>query len=293
MRLTRVLAPALLALLAFGTPAAHAGTDSTYAGGCGFDAVDDSDGTYRGVVYTATAVYSTGTPADNPVAATVSCYLKVNGVTQPGTRLTVPGIGVIAGAGAMTYTAHDFDSVEFCTEVDFTSNDTPTHTECEGIVGGPPPPALFELVEAILDAVGDILQPLLTAAGVDGPLYDCGYDTFQATARGTYTGVGYGYIVSPDPGEAVSLRCVVKVNGVEAAATPTATGRNVALSAGPLEFEAGLTDRVDFCAQWTAGADGGETCYVSVPVNSPPQEVCDFIREVTFGHVDPTFCPLF
>lgn len=168
----RLLTAALLGALTLVSPAASASSDSEFAGGCGFDAVADGTGVFRGHIYVAAAVYSRGTPAANPVAATITCQLTVNFVPQPGARLTVPGIGVVAGNGVMTYAARAYDAVHFCTEVDYTSDDTPTHTECEEIRGGPPPPEWGELVHQLQRLAEDVVRPLVGAvcftADVDG-----------------------------------------------------------------------------------------------------------------------------
>lgn len=110
-------------VLAFVTPITSASADQgdTLTGGCGAS---------TGYIYV--AAYSqeaSGTPS----TATVSCWIDVNGVEQPGTRLTVTGSGVIAGAAEIVYSSAEDDVVSECQQVTFA--DGSTWTAKDGNVG--------------------------------------------------------------------------------------------------------------------------------------------------------------
>lgn len=111
--------------------------------------------------------------------------------------------------------------------------------------------------------------------------FDCGYtgiDEDTAFGRGeTYTTLIYGYIVSDTPGEPVSLRCYLRVDGTEVPSVPVLDTGNVFVSA--TRYTASVMQDVDLCADWTAGAESGSLCYDSADVPIPPEEVVDFVRQ--------------
>ena len=143
MRAAVLAAAALAACLA---PGAHAASDSTYAGECSFAAATDNvsgQGRMAGEIDVEMVVYSP-TPEANPVWATVTCYIKVNGVAQPGAVITASGAVAVVGAGAITYVSENaYDVVELCTRVDYTGpgDATPTSDVCEAsfTIELPPP----------------------------------------------------------------------------------------------------------------------------------------------------------
>jgi hypothetical protein len=126
------LAAVLLGGVALGATPAAAAADSTHYGDCHFTLIGEPDNdVWHGEIDVQTLVYSP-TPEENPVSATVHCYFRVNGVRLDGPELTVPGTVAIAGAGVVHFAVDPVDYLEICTEVDFTSNATPTTVECQG-----------------------------------------------------------------------------------------------------------------------------------------------------------------
>ena len=107
---------------------------------------------------------------------------------------------------------------------------------------------------------------------------DCGFNTIaseQATGgQDTFTGVAYGYVGSASGG-AVTVRCLIRVNGGEAATTPTGSGTGFATAQGQVTFTASDTDDVDLCAAYTTPEGSGENCDDTQTTQIPPQEVVD------------------
>ena len=141
------------------------------------------------------------------------------------------------------------------------------------------------------------------AAHAEHAQFDCGFDTIaQETATGgqdTFTGAAYGFIVSPTPGEQVSIQCWVRVDGARVDETPTGTGTNVATTADQVTYTATDTQDVDLCADWSAGSESGTTCFETTTTQIPPQEVIDLINsvfdlitQIEIEVVDPVLCPL-
>ena len=62
-------------------------------------------------------VYSATNPADNPMSATFTCYIKVNGASQPGAIVTATGTVVVVGV--ITYLSGDF--VQLCQDVSYSN----------------------------------------------------------------------------------------------------------------------------------------------------------------------------
>lgn len=130
------------------------------------------------------------------------------------------------------------------------------------------------------------------AGAIEHALYDCGFNTAsQETVTGgqdTYTGVGYGWVTSPTPGEAVSIRCFIQVDGSATASTGTATGTMSAVTVGQLTYTAADTQDVDICAEWTAGSESGTACWEVSTTRVPPQEVADAVGDgyAEGGHND-------
>ena len=169
----RILVAGLVAsALALGAPGAHAGSDSRFEGGCSFTSVADPGLRPQqvGEIDIATLVYSP-TPGSNPVWATVTCYIAVNGVPQEGTLVAGSGAVVVTGGGVVRYDAAANDVVTLCTEIDFTGpgDTTPTVTGCP-IFHDPdwPPPFFWDTLWGIVDPV---VCPVIAAAqGTYGPV---------------------------------------------------------------------------------------------------------------------------
>lgn len=120
------------------TTALPAAAGSDYVGGCSLTATADrvqnpfdGRGTWHAVFDIETALRSTDDPA-RPVSATVTCYLLIAGVEQPGTRVTASGTGVVAGVRHATFTTDRVhrSEVQLCQFVDFTSDATPSAQTC-------------------------------------------------------------------------------------------------------------------------------------------------------------------
>ena len=141
--------------------------DGPMIGGCGFAAATDmvaGGGQMTGEIDIVAVVYSAN-PAENPVSATITCYIKVNGATQPGAVCPASGTVVVNRVACVaTYTSNSSaDFVQLCQDVDY-SGSIPDTSECfEDITLENPPPIFWEIVDPIVCAV---LRPL---AGTSGP----------------------------------------------------------------------------------------------------------------------------
>jgi len=125
---------------------------------------------------------------------------------------------------------------------------------------------------------------------------DCNPKTFYrvigVTGPDVYTAFVHGYILSSTPGEFVSIRCYVRVDGSEVASTPRGSGVNQATTAGQVTFTASDTQDIDLCAEWTAGSESGEVCWETTSTHIPPREVYDVISQIMMDVIDPIVCPL-
>jgi len=122
---------------------------------------------------------------------------------------------------------------------------------------------------------------------------DCDFNSVsQASFTGgqdTFTGVARGYVVTGEPGNDVSVRCYVRVDGTEFASTPTGSGPNAATTAGQVTYTASDIQDVDLCVEWTDGDESDVTCVETTTTQVPPQEVIDLIADSTAG-LDPLIC---
>lgn len=156
------------ALLVVGTPAVHAAAAHHYRGGCGLDASTDptqqivNPDTFVGVLYASAVVYSDGAYA-NPVSATVTCTVKVNGVTR-GTASFV-GTVAVSGAAQTAFLATDSDITTVCTTVWFHGGGTVQDCAYTSDVTFPP----YEVTD-LLGFVDPTMCPILAALapGVPG-----------------------------------------------------------------------------------------------------------------------------
>jgi hypothetical protein len=97
----------------------------------------------------------------------------VNGVEQPGTRLTVTGTGPVVGQQQITFAAGDADQVNECQQVSFA--DGSTWTAADGNVGVDcpaateitiPPQAVIDLLNTLFITVIDpTICPVLVTLG--------------------------------------------------------------------------------------------------------------------------------
>jgi hypothetical protein len=169
-----LLTVALAGLLAAAPLPAHAATGSTYHGGCGYDSVARDGGTpatgehlYTGVMYAAVALYSTE-PAGNPVSATVTCTLKVNG--EPYGTARFSGTDVVTGVKRVSFPDGGFYSAQLCTTVDYTSDDTPDVDFCAVETQSQIPQEILDAVDFVTAPVNAALCGVLAtlAPGVPG-----------------------------------------------------------------------------------------------------------------------------
>lgn len=159
----RAALAALTLCAAVAQPAA-AHEPSTYEGGCGFESVTQEyaggENRFAGIAYAAVAVYSPG--HGNPVSATVTCEVTVDGVVQPTATVSGSGTGLVVAAGPIAF-AVDWDSqVAMCETVDFTSDATPTVRVCEE----PPriviPPSEYpQVISLLLELFNEHVDPAI------------------------------------------------------------------------------------------------------------------------------------
>ena len=128
--------------------------DGPSTGGCSVVAVTDSvagEGQMTGVIDVEAVVYSTD-PTDNPASATFTCYVKVNGATQPGAIVSASGTGAVAGGGFITYTSNSSaDFVQLCEDVSYSNPNYADTSECfEAESFEIPPPFVWEIVDGAL-----------------------------------------------------------------------------------------------------------------------------------------------
>lgn len=134
-----------------------------------------------------------------------------------------------------------------------------------------------------------VLASTVPPAHASPTVMDCGYEAVAQRrvtgGRETFTGVMYGYAAADTPGAALSVRCYVVVDGVEAATTPAGTGTTAAATAGQVTFTATETQLVDVCGDWSSGTEGGTVCWSCACTQIPPQEVLDVVDSVVGDHL--------
>ena len=130
--------------------------DGPSIGGCSFVAATDAvagQGQMTGEIDIEAVVYSATNPADNPMSATFTCYIKVNGSTQPGAIVTASGIVVVVGGGVITYTSNSVtDFVQLCQDVSY-SNGQSTSECFEASTFEIPPPIVWEVIDMIFETI--------------------------------------------------------------------------------------------------------------------------------------------
>lgn len=155
MRLTLIGALALGAS-AFVVPTAHAVSPDVIHGGCTYDSATRPSTDPGGNVGVIGDVSATTDASGKPIAATVSCWIDVNGVEAPGTRFGYAGTGVQVGANPITFATSNTDEIQLCTSVLFADNTT-TGDECLVSDGPEFPPQVvwdeFDAVAGVIDAV--------------------------------------------------------------------------------------------------------------------------------------------
>jgi hypothetical protein len=135
----------------------------------------------------------------------------------------------------------------------------------------------------------------------------CGYDTLSAEVvvaghhagdRTRYFGVVYAAMVLSDPDSPATpvsgtVRCFVRINGVETRSTAPVHGTGLVVLAEPVSFTATYYDVVQLCEEVTF--DGGPArteCYEDTYTQIPPQELWDFLDAVAGGTLTPIVVPV-
>jgi hypothetical protein len=163
-----LLATLAVGMLAVGVPAATAGDDSIYSGGCGLNTATDpssqvgQEDQFQGQLSVRTTTYdTTPDPGDGPVGATSTCDLYVN--TTIVDSVSATGAPVQANAKATSYVKHDSDVVKLCLTVDY-ADDTETVVVCAEVTTVRIPPQIVsDTLVGVIDTVFGILDPVFTA----------------------------------------------------------------------------------------------------------------------------------
>jgi hypothetical protein len=212
---------AVVGLVATAAPPALANAaGDSIRGGCFLATVNNAivtGGHFFGVI--GDLSFTTG-PNGLPTDATVTCFVRVNGVVAPGTTFSYSGHGVQDGADEVPYTATDTDVVTVCQRV--TYGDLTTEPEsCTSVNSLQVPPqevtdilsgVEFQLLDPILCPIFSQLYQL-TGGGVlgvlridwDGDLYAAqplgvGYvQVYDCPPYGNGTGSGLGGSFPLDP----------------------------------------------------------------------------------------------
>lgn len=157
---------------------ASASSTDILVGGCGYDEPAVTGVERVGVIDDVSIAMTRGLQ-HQPIGATVTCWITVNGVEAPGTRYSFSGFGVQAGAHPVSFTASDIDIVTLCWSVDF-ADGTSYEPECLTTIGKPLVPwwitddeniVLGAVDDAEVTYVDPVVCPALEAArGSYGPV---------------------------------------------------------------------------------------------------------------------------
>jgi hypothetical protein len=163
-------------VMAMVTPmtAASADQGDTLKGGCSFDTNEQAqvtNGQNQGVI----ADLSVSQEASGgPSGATVQCWIDVNGVEAPGTRISASGNGVQANSAQITFAASETDAVSECEQVTFDDGSTwvgadGTNPDCPAATQTQiPPQVVIDTINSVLaltDALNPILCPIFASLG--------------------------------------------------------------------------------------------------------------------------------
>jgi len=158
-RTTRRAACVAIAITALVGPAIAASADQgdTVKGGCGFNATQNAiltNGQNEGLIYDASETQeATGTPS----GATVQCWIDVNGIEGPATRISASGFATQSSSKQISYYAGTTDTVTLCQQVTFDDGATwlgpdGTNPDCRVVIGPPQPPLPSDLDAAYCPA---------------------------------------------------------------------------------------------------------------------------------------------
>jgi hypothetical protein len=149
-KLVRLLGIAALVLTTLGAPAASA-DPNTIDGGCFVIAIDLNSLTNFVTTGLLGDVSVTRDDAGNPIDAKVTCWIQINGVEVPDTRLTATGAGVQVGLNEVGFVLVETDALLVCERVAY--GDATTATTCS-----PAPTELVVPPQQIPDAVYDTVH---------------------------------------------------------------------------------------------------------------------------------------
>ena len=161
---TVIVSAASLAIVGAVSPAALANSaGDTIHGGCHFDTNEQqnlTEGQNQGVIGDSSV---TTDAANLPTGASVTCFIRVNGIAQGDTSHTYTGVGVQAGANQIVFTAGVNDTVTLCEDVTYA--DTTTEPEnCPAATQQQIPPQ--QVIDLLNSTVDPIVCPQLIALGV-------------------------------------------------------------------------------------------------------------------------------
>ena len=133
------------------------------------------------------------------------------------------------------------------------------------------------IAAAVLAASGLAAPPALA----DQPIADCRFRVVheENSTGQNWEGAAWGYAQHLDGGS-VSVRCVIRVNGVEVSSTPTGSGNSSATVAGRVTLNASEDDLVQICAHVTTTHGSYAECFAVERTQAPPQEAIDAVEAI-------------
>lgn len=166
---------ASIVMLAAPVTVAHADPGDTLRGGCAFDPWPQpflTNGHNEGVILD---LSESQEAAGGPSVATVDCFVVVNGVEVPGTRVTASGDGVQENAAWITFTTTRTDGFGLCQQVTFADGSTWNSPDgnnpfCPADAGPQfPPQVVVDEIQAVYDIVNCLTGgQICTSFTVDG-----------------------------------------------------------------------------------------------------------------------------
>jgi len=191
---------------------AHADQGDTLKGGCSFDTDQQAtvtNGQNQGIIDDLSVSQEA---SGGPSGATVQCWIDVNGVQAPGTRITASGNGVQSNLAQISFTAVDGDTISLCQQVTFDDGSSwvgpnGTNPDCPAATTLIfPPPVLTDSLNTLGGLVGPVDAGLI---GGDPYLQRCQIEFVEPP-------VGIG---PPPPGATIEAQAVGVVIGTDVLAT--------------------------------------------------------------------------
>jgi hypothetical protein len=152
-------------VMAMVTPmtAASADQGDTLKGGCSFSTnrqAQVTNGQNQGVI---SDLSLSQEASGGPSGATVQCWIDVNGVEAPGSRISASGNGVQANSAQITFAAGDTDAISECEQVTFDDGSTwvgadGTNPDCPAATTTQiPPQVVIDTLNTVIDAANAVL----------------------------------------------------------------------------------------------------------------------------------------